>query len=358
LGKFILRTLVFLVFLGCTLESIFWFILPASQHPRLQFDETFQITHFDPSWMSSGTRTFGRFCYRQGKWTINQAGWNSQIEYNPEKQNGRLRIAVLGDSYVAGFAVDTENHLDAQLSGLCGSQAEVLAFGAPGATFGQSIGIARYVEATYDPDIFLVFVGNGAIRNSLGRNGPFSFGVFSGDNGFVLSPPEHIYRPSRIGRLVYRSALVRYLTMNRQFRVENSLEGVMGLDEAQALANQEIDPGDLKLASFLVEEMVRALPGDRIIFFTDAPRGLLYKSANLPPQTFDFRLLKDSIEGYPNVDLLGLSQAMWEDYAQNGKPFETPFDPHWNDRGHLIAAQALFGKIGGMLPAGQPGESP
>lgn len=45
---------------------------------------------------------------RQSHVTINRDGWNSsKPRYEPEKPAGRLRIAVIGDSYVQASYVDT-----------------------------------------------------------------------------------------------------------------------------------------------------------------------------------------------------------------------------------------------------------
>lgn len=343
MGKFIARCALFLVALAIILEGFFRIVLPATQHPRLAFVEEFQISRFDPDWMASGIRTIGPFCRRQGNWTLNSSGWNSRFEYPPERTVGRPRIAILGDSYIAGFAVDVEKHIDSALFDLLGGTSDVFAFGDPGAPLAHLVGLTRYIDASYAPDIFIIFVSHGAISKSLEQASPFRYRVVEESNGFKLAPPQRSYVSNRLGRFVYRSALVRYVLMNRQVPLNSPREGFLGLDQIEGTVDLPIRTCDLALADFLLGEFCKAAPHQRIVFITDAPRGPLYRQTMKPlPRPLDFRLLEQVAAEYPRVQVLGLGDAMWEDFQTNGIRFESPPDPHWNERGHLVAAQALY----------------
>lgn len=347
--SFLCRAAVFLVLLLVFLEGLFRTILPASQYPRSWQDEEFLVSRFDRTWLAQGTRTIGRLCHRQGKWRINEAGWNSVFDYREKDRDSKPRIAIIGDSYIAGFAVDVDQHVDVRLQEILKGQAEVYSFGVPGAPLSHFIAIARYAEAVFDPDIYLVFVGSGAVLHSEGRQTPYRFCAEREGDGFVLAPPLRVYRPSRVGRLLYRSAIFRYLKINRHFQADPAAGEALGLGAAEDLAGEDLQVDEVALAAFLMQEMRSALPQDEILIFSDAVRSRLYgDEANLAPAK-DFRLLEAASLAVPSISLLDLTAAMRADFLENRQPFEDPVDPHWNARGHAVAAQALGRAVLPML---------
>ena len=347
---FLTRLILFTVVLVVVLETFFRLVLPACEHPRSWQDDVFKITRFDPTWQSHGTRTSGRFAHEQGDWRINAAGWNSLFEYTERTDPDRPRIAVIGDSYVAGFAVDVDLHLAEQLYDLLDGRADVYAFGVPGAPLGHLVGVARYVEATYDADIYLIFAGHGAVEHSFGRSSPHRFCVVDRAGKLELEPPLWIYRPNPYGRFIYRSAVVRYLTMNRRAWLQGGTGGVLDLQQALAMAVAEPLPRDLAVARFLQQEMRSVLPEDHIVYFTDALRNLIYDQPATPPPAQDYRLLAATADDDVGTSLVDLTEAYRRDYDVHHQRFDDPPDPHWNARGHGVAAQALLSEIAPLLP--------
>src|SRR5688572_7206492 len=98
LRNIIILTLPGLVVLFTRLELTFTFIIPAAETPYYYFDTTDQILRFSTTKQRDGVYTIGSRAEQRARWHINNAGWNSSIEYEGEKR--RMRIALIGDSYI------------------------------------------------------------------------------------------------------------------------------------------------------------------------------------------------------------------------------------------------------------------
>ncbi len=91
--------------------------------------------------------------------TVNHDGWNSFHSGYERPRNGKLRVGIIGDSYVAAFEVAPRPSLAGQLEATLGEEnAEIYSFGIRGAPLSQYLHIARYVVATYKPDALVVVV--------------------------------------------------------------------------------------------------------------------------------------------------------------------------------------------------------
>ncbi|MEO1281767.1 MAG: SGNH/GDSL hydrolase family protein, partial [Pseudomonadota bacterium] len=97
---------------------------------------------------------------RKTKLTINAAGWNStHADYATQKAAGRMRIAVIGDSYVHGAFVNVDEGfphvLETKLRAR-GHDTEVFRFGMDGAPLSQYLNVLRNEVIRYQPDIVVV----------------------------------------------------------------------------------------------------------------------------------------------------------------------------------------------------------
>jgi len=92
--------------------------------------------------------------------TINAQGWNStQPSYPVERESGRARVAVIGDSYVhAKFVQPNESfpHLLEKGLNRAGRDVEVFRFGMDGAPLSQYLHVLRQEVLKYRPDVVVV----------------------------------------------------------------------------------------------------------------------------------------------------------------------------------------------------------
>jgi len=340
--RLLLRMIVFLAISAIALELFFRFVLPAREYPRGFHDPETGILKADTSWVTEGVGSYGPYCRPMGYWRINNAGWNSEFDYLPRSDYSRPRIAILGNSYIEAWAADVDSHLDAELFRLLGAEADVYSFGVSGATFAQYLGMIPYIEEEFDPDLYLIMLSSFGISRSLDSSiSPFRFYLEEADTGFVLHEPQQIYVQNRFGRVIFRSALARYLYLNKQVGSKkldvDAEEMVLDSNVDESIPEEYFEAGRFFLGSF--EE---ALPGHRIIFFADGNREAVYENLTDYQQSMDYRVMAPLVTQESMFSLVDLTEYMRDDFAENGIRFSRDYDPHWNNYAHTVAAEALL----------------
>lgn len=339
---FVFRVVAFSAILLFTMEAFFRFVLHAREYPRSYQDLETGVSHADTSWVTEGTGSFGPYCLPSGKWRINNAGWNSVFDYYPRTNHDIPRVAILGNSYIEALASDVEYHIDAELVRLIEDSIDVYSFGVSGATFAQFLGMIPYIESEFDPDLYLIMLGSFGISRSLDSSfSPYRFFVALTDSGYNLFSPPEAYSRNPYGRVVFRSALARYLWLNRQVGVERlDVESEeMVLDSS---VPEEIPVGHYEAARFFLQSFEEELRGKKVIFFADGNRQAIYEGLTEYPKEMDYRILEGVMEEDEMFSLVDLTDFMRDEYAENGIRFSTDYDPHWNNHAHRTAARALL----------------
>lgn len=343
MNKFLLRTLYFIVLTVLFFELFFRFVLPAREYPRVYFDPETGVSKFDTSWVTEGMGTHGPFCRQIGSWRINNAGWNSIYDYCPRTNLNRPRIAILGNSYIEGWASDVDQHIDAELIQLLDSEVDVYAFGISGATFAQYLGMIPHIEERYNPDLYLIMLSSFGISRSILHStiSPFRFFVVQNDSCYVLHKPQQVYVQNRYGRIVFRSALARYLYLNKQVGLKklNMATEEMVLDSN---VDEQIPEEYFEVGRFFMDSFEEALPGDRIIFFSDGNRNAVYENLTDYKRCMDYRVMEPLVAQDSMFTLVDLTDYMREDYNKNHTRFSRDYDAHWNNYAHSVAAEALL----------------
>ena len=157
-------TIPTLVLVAVILEVLFRTIIPASQVPQACFDGVWNIYKFCPG-QGSGVSTKGKLAHSASTWRINNAGWNSPIDY--QSKGERDRIAVIGDSYVEAFQIDITESYPYLLSNALGADYEVYSFGISGAPLSQYLNLSRYVVSEFDPDVLIFNVVHNDFEESI-----------------------------------------------------------------------------------------------------------------------------------------------------------------------------------------------
>src|SRR6266498_273429 len=99
-----LPSVFLLVFFG---EVFFTYVIRAAQQPWGYYDPTDKIARFAVE-QREGVYTIGRFAEQRARWRINNAGWNSDIDYVSADKRSKPLIAVIGDSYIEAMHVDVK----------------------------------------------------------------------------------------------------------------------------------------------------------------------------------------------------------------------------------------------------------
>ena len=321
--------LIGLLFILIGLELFFRFAIHASEYPRWKQNPVTNVSCFDNSWVAEGYGSFGPLCKPMGHWKINNAGWNSISPYSARENYNRPRVAILGNSYIEGWASDVEAHIDAELYYLFDREVDVYAFGMSGVSFAQYLGTLPYIESEFDPDVYLILLSSFGISRSLDASiSPYRFYLEESDSGFVLADPPEVFIQNRYGRILLRSALARYLRLNKQVFSQK-----LNVDADEMVSSERIPeqiPSEyLQAGRFFLEEFHKLLPNDKIIFFADGA-------------CLDYEIMAELLESDSVFTLVDIAGYLSEDYAENGIEFHRSYEAHWNNYGHEVVARALF----------------
>lgn len=349
----ILRLLLFLTLPSCglvcgALEVFFRAVIPASDRPYAQYDARWKLLRYDPQHHTSGRYTAGKLAQVRSRWRINSDGWNSEIDYERRRSQGRTRIAVIGDSFVEAFQVDPDESFSAQARRMLGDAYEVYSFGFSGSPLSHYLQMARYAIHEFDPDILVFNVVSNDFRQSLCEvRHPEGMLCFAQQNGEWVESPVIAFTPNPIKRLARRSAMVRYWYHNLGGRIRwrplmrefdtNPRKFRFSLNEQE----QEALRQRIRLAvSSIMDAMERQTRGRRVIFQIAVDSIYDAEDLNQAPSGWMRKLLQTECLRH-GFEFLDLDAAFQEAYALRHERFESAYDSHWNQAGHRVVAEAL-----------------
>jgi lysophospholipase L1-like esterase len=321
---------------------------------------------------------------------INSHGWRDR-EWTIKKPEGTYRVAVLGDSYVEAFQVESDRTFLAAAEEALnkkGRNVEFMNFGRSGFTQTEELWILKNEVAQYSPDtvVLFFFPGNDIQeirKETLGLRRSFYRESKSGQLTLDTRFTESNWYKTKvfINSLERRSVLVNFIFTRakfllRPFRKKEEQKKIKLTSEFMGLctnAPNEEYKINYALNKRLIGEMAEYCKSNNMNFLlavinTNAyipENEAIWKSidATFKADYFDedLKMLADSLK----IDYLGLQRVFRNAYKINGgvslhgwdckerkliKNF--PSDKncgHWNYEGHKVVAHALAEKLGGIL---------
>jgi hypothetical protein len=298
-----------------------------------------------------------RTVFSQGKFfdfpvtkVTNNYGFVSEREY---VKGSNPSVVVIGDSYVEAMQVPYQRSIAGKLEELM-APSKVYSIGVSGAPLSQYLHYAEYAKREFSPEAFVfVIVGNDFDESLCGVKPQRGFYCFNEQMSLVLSERgEGLLRAA-----ARKSSLIRYLVfhLNLDWR---RLFSSFCCSKAQFstprlyVANTEskksdaIVEGSKKAVNeffYLLKKTVETTP---VFFIIDADRELIY-SGEKDNQSFFEQLRETFLEeaeklSFPVVDL---HQVFLQSFKIHGDRFEFLADGHWNEKGHQLAAEAVFRTI-------------
>jgi len=318
--------------------------LPVNEtNPILRFEENRDIT-----W--SRGPTFSIITHKH----VNNYGFLNDQDYRLEYTSPLL--AIIGDSYVEAAQVENRDSMHGILSKRTGGRGRVYSFGTSGSPLSNYLAYAKYATGKFHADaLVFMIVGNDFDESLTKYNTTPGFHYFS-DSSDHLEYVRKDYDPSFVRRLLRKSALVRYVTLNG----EVSLRTVTGMfsngevttreefvGNTLADAREERVSDSIKAIDMFFQELPlqTGLEHDRILFVLDGMRPDLYdEGALMKAGGSYFDLMRRHFmevaanEGYEVVDL---QPAFIKKHQSEGIRFEFPSDGHWNEAGHSLVAEEI-----------------
>ncbi|MEP6731458.1 MAG: SGNH/GDSL hydrolase family protein [bacterium] len=334
-------------------EIVFRTLVPAAESPAVVFDGAHGVVHYDPAVARTGVKTLGPSARTRARWRINDAGWNSSVEYDARRVAGRPLIAIIGDSFIEALQVDVDRNVGALVRQQLRGKADVYSFGMSGAPLSEYLRMSRYVVREFHPDIIVINVVHNDFDQSVRTLKPNSLVLqVTPEGGSFREVAPIAFEPDRVRRILAHSAVIRYLVLNCLIaQIPRRLAAALRNEASgENQWNANTDPRALLREEPLIRRSLAAImrtvraenPGTRIIYMMDAPRRDIYAgtlaTSNLRWLT---QMVRETAEanGSEFVDLTPTFAEYWS--AQH-RILNDPGDYHWNQTGHRLAAEALL----------------
>lgn len=287
---------------------------------------------------------------------INAEGFVNDREYVPA--SAQPLLAVIGDSFIEASMVPCAQTVQGRLAAEVDGRGRVYSFAASGAPLSQYLVWAEYARERFAPRALVINVVGNDFDESVAHYSLYpGLHHFAPDANGSLRLVRADFAPSRLGPLVYASALGRYLLLNLKLRtkIANLRRGEAELDDTWFVGNTPgaYTPERLELSQRAVEAFLDLLPAksglppERVLLVVDGMRPELYD----PPQleraaTSFFGVMRAYLMERARArghEVLDLQPAFMERFARQRERFEFPTDYHWNAAGHGAVAEAVRG---------------
>lgn len=293
------------------------------------------------------------------RFSINAQGWNSaHPEYSIQPPQGRHRIAIIGDSFVEAFQVDSDKSLAERLEACLG--VEVYRFGLSGSPMSHYLHVLRHEALRYHPDcVIIVLIHNDFVESFRLRLGRYtiSFLRFRIENGVVSEiPPRPYERPWWYW--LRGSATYRYLVDRMQLRIQSLKDRLL---KRQAATEYVANVGTSSLEDHWSDVMAAAEyffaefgrisieAGIQPVVLVESARREIYAHRGPPPLGLRLSELCRSLGDKHDVMVVDLQPAFERNFAVHAARFEFECDRHWNELGHQVAADTLCSVLSAAL---------
>lgn len=342
--EFAIRCALFVVLFILMAELFFRFIVPARELSFVKQNAQFMILHYDQNAAETGLTTSGRFAQNRSRWRINNYGWNSAIDYQPADERSRPTAVIIGDSYIAGYYVDWQEHVAAQLHAKTQSELLVYSLGMHGVSLAEHISVARYAKHHLDPDIYIFSVNADDLEASLHRGSGQPGGLkLSVQDGEITEVQPRTFSSSKTKSLIKYSALARYLILNANINPDTiALRPKICRTEGDVPKADEPKQPFQPAATYIFQRLREELPDATLIVAIDGNREELYKTFPERPNSIEIKPYIEQAAAGVGAYSLDLNNAFFKDYQENEKRFDFPYDYHWNARGNEVVAEALY----------------
>lgn len=308
---------------------------------------------------------------------INSYGWRDK-EWSLPKPQGSYRIAVLGDSFVEAFQVESNRTFlslaEQQLNQKHNLKVELMNFGRAGATQSEELLILRNCTAKFSPDMVLLFFTPGndidELRRETAGNLLRPFFNISEKGKLILDASFSETRVFKIKTFIkpfkQHSALISlicerynaYLIAKRaktktkserygRGNLPKEIKGYLSLctdnPELEYLTSYQLNKILIKAMSEYCKEkgmQFMLICVDIIVYIPENEKK--YKEID---STFNANFFEDDLENYAkllNTEYLGLQRLFRRYYESNSVDLHWG---HWNYHGHKAVGEALAHKL-------------
>ncbi|MEO0683583.1 MAG: hypothetical protein AAFY76_00700 [Cyanobacteria bacterium J06649_11] len=331
---------------------IFRYILPAAQTPKLEYNKRFLILKPSTSGPQKGNHSMGPWTKNPSKWEINNFGWINVSDYEKEKK--RLRLAIIGDSYVMGLEVNTKDNFTELVKKRYEDNMDVYSFGMAGSPMSNYSHMAEYVNHHFDPDILLVNIVYNDFKESVYeyaapylRNRFWTYRVINDSLIHEIPPDTLSLKEGKFNKFLKSFAIGRYLYHNIKItHLRKYFKNNTSYTNPKRISLNDEEEQQKKVSASVEATLNRIkdeFVNKRVIITLDGLRNEI--EHNLPfqnsPLNRDRMMLKEICKS-KEIEFIDLTEHFQFDYNINKKSFGFEIDPHWNKYGHSKVAEIVI----------------
>jgi hypothetical protein len=299
-----------------------------------------------------------------GTYSINNAGWNSAIDYVRKKETDKLRICLIGDSTIEALQVPVTKTVSANLRQHLGDKVDsVYSFALSGAPFSHYIFMLENEVIEYEPDIVVIHLASSDLIESVYP----SVGAYPaslGRLGYDPNRPEELFEQEPLPytrdpiSLIKSTNTYQYLRVRQQLRLDWLKQILLDLIlQDKNIGLDRINDGEkiqdseslrTKIAAFLIGKAYELSQEHsfRLIFLIDGDRPSIYElidngASELPEEAGLSRIVAEIASQY-GISVIKLQEAFYAHYKNEKSKVNFELDLHWNEIGHRIVAETLI----------------
>ena len=337
---------------------ILQFFIPTTDVARVEFKEELIRYKHNQRGVTKLSNEFS------AEFSINQQGWNSHHKLYSINKNNKTRIAIIGDSYIAGLEPGYKNAIPYLLEQKLGpNKHEVYNFGIGGAHLSQYLHMFNKEVLKYNPSLIIFLVIHNDFTPSYssdltasGRYGGTFLTLRISGNGNIVENNPKPYNPKWDKLLDFR--LIRFIFYQHKLRTRISYIKNLVLNEQYEMNMKPSSFNDTLnrdrvLAKYVVSKIINSAKkrGIKILFVMNGDTQSIYKRTKPDKDSKPIKLNKMMRKIAENNDahFLDLQEIFYNDFKVNNKKFEFKTDGHWSPYGHSIASEALIKKTTEIL---------
>lgn len=307
---------------------------------------------------------------------FNGFGWRDH-EWSIAKSANTFRIAVLGDSFVEAFQVESDRTfaaiIEQEMNKNSDTKIELMNFGRSGFTQTEELIVLKNDVIQFDPDmVILFFLPDNDIqdvsRETAYGSRPFyrvdeSGGLildtsFNGTTEYkIRSIINHVKQRSALASLLTEryNAFKQQLNKNKFKDNDKVQKGINGFLSLCTTSPDQKYVRSYQLNKRLIKEIAEYSEGKGIRFMLATISTSAYKPEieqqyiSIDP-SFNANFFEDDLRefaGTLNIDYLGLQRTFRQSYEKTGESLHWG---HWNYQGHEVVADVLSDKLKRIIP--------
>lgn len=260
-------------------------------------------------------------------------------------------VALIGDSYIEAYWSDLDKHIDVLMHEKSDQQIDFYSFGTWGAMLSQYLIISQDVISKYQPDAVVIFLNEDDAAGSLYTEASqflFCYTIEDLENGDLQTVPPQQLTSNRLIPILLNSATLRYLKTNRNLAFlarGGVVDPNANLSEPSisTVEEESLDSTTVLVTEFLLDQF-DSLPVP-VIFVADGPRTPVYRNESDPGRYPDCLLIQELCTTRENLQFIDLIPYFQRDWVHSHTLFSAEENPHWNDYGNAVVAEAIYRDI-------------